>query len=137
MEQVARSATEESWGHLQGCRYLLHDRDTKFCASFRSMLRDGSVKTLAVPARSPNFNALSERWVRSVKDECLSKLILFGERSLARALTEFTAHYHRERNHQGKDNELLFPDPSGEIRNDRITARRRLGGLLNYYGRAA
>jgi putative transposase len=71
MEQIARSATQESWGYLQGCRYVLHDRDTKFCASFRSVLRVGGVKTITLPARSPNLNAFAERWVRSVKDECL------------------------------------------------------------------
>jgi len=108
MEQIARNATQESWGYLHGCRLVLHDRDTKFCASFRSVLRVGGVKTIILPARSPNLNAFAERWVRSVKDECLSKLILLGERSLARALAEFAAHYHSERNHQGKDNELVL-----------------------------
>ena len=69
-----------------------------------------SVKPVKLPARSPNLNCHAERWVRSVKDECLSKLILFGESSLRRALTAYVAHFHRERNHQGKDNLLLFPD---------------------------
>ena len=68
----------------------------------------GQVKTLPLPARSPNLNAFAERWVRSVKEECLSKLILFGERSLRRALAEYVAHYHAELNHQGKSNVLLF-----------------------------
>jgi hypothetical protein len=79
MEQVARSATEETWGYLEQCRYLLHDRDTKFCASFRSVLAAGGMKTIPDPARSPNLNAFAERWVRSAKQECLSKLILFAE----------------------------------------------------------
>ena len=79
MEQIARSATQETWGYLDGCRYVLHDRDTKFCPSFRSVLAAGGVKTMALPARSPNLNAFAERWVRSAKEECLSKLILFGE----------------------------------------------------------
>ena len=78
MEQIARSATQETWG-LSSCCYILHDRDTKFCASFRSILAGSGVKTLALPARSPNLNAFAERWVRSAKEECLSKLILFGE----------------------------------------------------------
>jgi transposase InsO family protein len=78
MEQVARSATQETWGHLHPCRYVLRDRDTKFCASFRSLLEDGGVKTIQLPPRSPNLNAFAERWVRSVKQERLSKLILFG-----------------------------------------------------------
>jgi hypothetical protein len=98
MEQIARSATQESWGYLNGCRYVLHDRDTKFCASFRNVLAGGGVNALALPARSPKLNAFAERWVRSVKQECLSKLVLFGEDSLSRTLTEFTAHYHGDRN---------------------------------------
>jgi hypothetical protein len=102
MEQIARSATQETWGYLQPCRYILHDRDTKFCASFRPVLVGSGVKPLPLPARSPNLNAFAERWVRSAKEECLSKFILFGEGPLSRTLAEFNAHYHGERNHQGK-----------------------------------
>jgi putative transposase len=72
MEQIARSATQETLGYLHPCRYVLHDRDTKFCASFRSTLADGGVKAIQLPPRSPNLNAFAERWVRSVKHECLS-----------------------------------------------------------------
>src|SRR5579872_5281774 len=79
MEQIARSATQETWGYLDRCRYVRHDRDTKFCTSFRSVLAAGGVKTIPLPARSPNLNAFAKRWVGSVKEECLSKLILFGE----------------------------------------------------------
>jgi putative transposase len=99
----------EGCGILGDCRYLLHDRDTKFTQSFRAIIASGQVEPLALPARSPNLNAYAERWVRSVKDECLSKVILFGERSLRQALSEYVDHYHEERNHQGKDNVLLFP----------------------------
>jgi putative transposase len=139
MEQIARSATQEAWGHLHPCRYVLHDRDTKFCAAFRSTLADGGVKTIRLPARSPNLNAFAERWVRSVKQECLSKLILFGEGPLLRTLAEFSAHYHGERNHQGKDNKLLFPDNGDKPkkRGDSVECHHRLGGLLKYYGRTA
>jgi putative transposase len=139
MEQIARSATQEGWGYLDRCRYVLHDRDTKFCASFRSVLAEVGVNTLALPARSPNLNAFAERWVRSVKQECLSKLILFGERPLSRTLTEFSAHYHGERNHQGKGNKLLFPGPDEEPKQrcHNLARCHRLGGLLKYYGRAA
>jgi transposase InsO family protein len=140
MQQMARNATDESWGYLDQRRYVLHDRDTKFCASFRALLSSGGIKPLALPPRSPNLNAFAERWVRSAKQECLSKLILFGEGSLRRALGEFIAHYHVERNHQGKDNTLLFPEDSlarstGE---PSVHCRERLGGLLKYYhGRVA
>jgi putative transposase len=139
MEQIARSATQETWGHLHPCRYVLHDRDTKFCASFRSTLADGGVKTIRLPPRSPNLNAFAERWVRSVKQECLSKLILFGEGPLSRTLAEFSAHYHGERNHQGKDNKLLFPEAGDQPkkRGHFVECRQRLGGLLKYYERAA
>ena len=139
MEQIARNATQETWGYLLPCRYVLHDRDTKFCASFRSALSSGRVKTIQLPAKSPNLNAFAERWVRSVKQECLSKLVLFGEGPLLRVLTEYSRHYHHERNHQGKGNRLLFPDvrQKGHPPNRNIICHRRLGGLLKYYQRAA
>ena len=108
MEQVARNAIDEPSGHLLHVRYVLHDRDTKFCASFRATLATAGVKCITLPPRSPNLNAFAERWVRSVKQECLSKLILFGERALQRAVVEFIQHYLAERNHQGKGNVLLF-----------------------------
>ena len=109
MNQVARKAKLEELGYLHGCRYVLQDRDAKFCAKFRQTLAAGGVKCLRLPPRSPNLNAFAERWVRLVKEECLSKLILFGEASLRRALAQFQEHYHTERNHQGKGNVLLFP----------------------------
>ncbi|HEV2199275.1 MAG TPA: integrase core domain-containing protein [Bryobacteraceae bacterium] len=104
-----------------------------------AVLAVNGVKTVPLPAKSPNLNAFAERWVRSVKQECLSKVILFGEESLARALTEYSRHYHTERNHQGKCNHLLFPEV-GEKRNQQrrfVECRHRLGGLLKYYERAA
>ena len=120
-------------------RYVLHDWGRQFCASFRAMLATGNVKCLALPPRSPNLSAFVERWVRSVKQECLSRLVLFGEGSLQRALTEFLEHYHAERNHQGKGNVLLFPskDASQAGPGSSVRRRQRLGGLLNYYCRTA
>lgn len=111
MEQMARNITMEGTGFLTNCRYLLHDRDSKYCPSFRQLIEAEKVKCLALPPKSPNLNAFAERWVRSVKEKCLSKLILFGERSLKRGLHHYEMHYHQERNHQGKDNLLLFPSP--------------------------
>jgi len=94
MKQIARNVTMDEWGYLDNCRYLIHDRDTKYCKSFRDIVESGAVKTLPLPARSPSLNAFAERWVKSVKDECLSKLILFGEASLRRTLREHLVHYH-------------------------------------------
>ena len=88
MKQIARNATMDDYGALRDCRYLLHDRDTKFTRSFRAIPVSGRVEPLALPARSPNLSAYAKRWVRSVKEECLTKVILFGERSLRRALSE-------------------------------------------------
>ena len=70
MKQVARNVTMEGCGALRDCRYLLHDRDTKYTQSFRTIIASGRVEPLALPARSPNLNAYAERWVRSVKEEC-------------------------------------------------------------------
>jgi putative transposase len=138
MEQVARNATMQDTGYLNGCRYLLHDRDQKFCREFRETLAAGGVECTRIPARSPNLNAHAERWVRSIKEECLSKVILFGAKSLQRVVSNFLDHYHHERNHQGKDNVLLFPVPVPEAGSrGAIFCRERLGGLLKYYSQAA
>jgi hypothetical protein len=139
MQQMARNATGEAWGFLDQRRYLLHDRDTKFCSQFQATLAAGGIKPIQLPARSPNLNSHAERWVRSVKSEYLSKLILFGEASLRRALTDFIDHFHGERNHQGKGNVLLFPaEKVGQQKpRNRVRGRERLGGLLKYYSYAA
>lgn len=139
MEQIGHNVTQDTWGYLHSCRYVLHDRDSKFCASFRAALASGGVKTIRLPAKRPNLNAFAERWVRSIKQECLSKVILFGEGPLLRVLAEYSRHYHGERNHQGKGNRLLFPDMSEKRNQQRhsIECRQRLGGLLKYYSRAA
>ncbi|MHC4932522.1 MAG: integrase core domain-containing protein [Planctomycetota bacterium] len=139
MKQIACNVTMEGWGFLGRSRFLIHDRDGKFCPAFRSVLKSGGIRCLPLPARSPNLNAFAERWVRSVKDECLSRLILFGEGSLRKALDQYLAHYRHERNHQGLRNGVLEPlseDRVGESQG-RIQRRNRLGGLLNFYYRRA
>jgi putative transposase len=108
MKKIAPNATMDDCGALRHCRYLLHDRDTKFTQSFQAIIASGRVEPLAMPARSPNLNAYAERWVRSVKEECLSKVILFGERSLRRALSNYVDHFHAERNHQGRATSRCF-----------------------------
>src|SRR5260370_41368614 len=109
MKQIARNVTMEDCGALRDCRYLLHDRDTKFTRSFRAIIVSGRVEPLALPARSPHLNAYAERWVRSIKEECLSKVILFGERSLRRDLRDYVDPFHAARNYNETGNVLLLP----------------------------
>src|SRR5262245_24087935 len=137
MQQFARNATMEGCGMLRDCRYLLHDRDTKYTQSFRAIIASGQVEPLVLPAHSPNLNAYAERWVRSVKEECLSKVILFGEHSLRRVLKEYVEHFHAERNHQGKGNVLLCTLDTDVGREQPVRCRERLGGLLRYYHQEA
>jgi transposase InsO family protein len=138
MKQMARNLTMNEWGILKPGQYLIHDRDAKFCAAFKQMLDDAGVKRVPLPPRSPWLNAYAERWIQSVKTEVLSRMILFGERSLCHVLSEYIAHYRAERPHQGKGNVILFPSVQGEPDlNSPIECRERLGGLLNYYHRKA
>ena len=107
--QIARNVTMEEGGFLSPGQYLIHDRDGKYCPAFQRLIDAAGVKRMPLPPRSPNRNIYAERWVRSVKEECLARLILFGEASLRHALTQYVEHFHHERNHQGKGNVLLFP----------------------------
>ena len=138
MMQVARNLTMEEWGVLKPGQYLIHDRDQKFCPAYNQLLDDAGVKRLPLPPRSPNLNSIAERFVRSVKEEALSRFILFGENSLRHVLTEYLAHYHAERPHQGKGNVILFPGPRPDnAAEGPIACRERLGGTLKYYERKA
>ena len=110
MSQIGRNLTDAVDGILNGKRYLIHDRDPLFTAEFLSMLAEAGVKSVKLPPRSPNLNAYAERFVRSIKESCLERMILFGEGSLRKAIQEFVAHYHSERNHQGLGNRLIIPD---------------------------
>ena len=138
MMQIARNVTMEQWGFLSAGQYLIHDRDGKYCPAFQQLIDAAGVERVPLPPRSPNLNAYAERWVRSVKEECLARMMLFGEASLRHALTQYLEHFHAERNHQGKSNVLLFPAVSrGPAREGPIQCRERLGGLLKYYERKA
>ena len=101
------------------------------------MLRETGVASVKLPPRSPDLNAHAERFVRTIKESCLNRLILFGEGSIRRAAAEFTAHYLVERNHQGLENKLICPDPTHVREGGEVKQRGRLGGLLNYYYRTA
>ncbi len=138
MMQIARNVTMEEWGFLSRGQYLIHDRDGKYCPAFQQLIDAAGVTRVPLPPRSPNLNAFTERWVRSVKEECLARMILFGEASLCHALTQYVEHFHHERNHQGKGNVLLFPTVSPDTaRQGPIQCHERLGGLLKYYAREA
>lgn len=138
MRQIARNITMADWGFLNESKYLIMDRDPLFCASFREILKARGIKPIRLPPKTPNLNALAERFVRSVKEECLSHLVFFSEKSLRIALKEYVEHYHHERNHQGKDNELLFPRSEHTPQsNSEVKCKERLGGLLKYYYREA
>ena len=137
MKQIGRNITMADWGFLNGCKYLIHDRDTKFCKSFRSIIASMGIKPIRLPPQSPRMNSFAERFVRSVKGECLKKMIFFGEESLRKALGEYINHYHQERNHQGKNNLLLFPGPKLMVNKGEIKCRERLSGMLKYYYRSA
>jgi putative transposase len=135
MKQVARNLTDFGDGFLATTRYVLMDRDAKFSAVFRSILERAGARAVRLPARSPDLNAHLERFMRSLKDECLGRMLFFGEASLRRATTEFLAHYHGERNHQGLDNRLIEGDEKVGLATGQVQCRKRLGGMLRYYYR--
>lgn len=137
MKQVARNLTDCEDGFLHGQRYLLHDRDGKFTADFTELLAAEQVTCVKLPPRSPNLNAHVERFMRSIKTECLERLIFFGENSLRNAVRQYLAHYHAERSHQGLDNRITEPGQELGRAVGEIVCRERLGGLLRYYHRAA
>jgi transposase InsO family protein len=137
MRQVARNVTDEFDGFLRSKRYLITDRDATFTAAFRQILKDAGVEVVRTAYKAPNQNAFAERFVRTIKSECLDRMIFFGEASLVRAQREFLAHYLGERNHQGLGNRLIAGDVAAADTGGRVVARERLGGLLRYYHRAA
>jgi transposase InsO family protein len=137
MKQIARNLTDCDAGFLTGTGHLIHDRDPLFTEGFRKILKHSGVKTVKLPARSPNLNAYAERFVRSVKSECLAQIIPLGERHLRKAVKEYTDHYHSERNHQGLDNELIEKRSDEPDMDRAVACRERLGGILNYYHRRA
>ena len=137
MSQIARNLTDSVDGLLTGKRFLIHDRDPLFTDEFLGTLKDAGVQSVKLPPRSPNRNAHAERFVRSIKESCLERLILFGESSLRTAVQNFIAHYHSERNHQGLSNRLIQPEPDHLVNRGAVQRRERLGGTLNYYYRTA
>ena len=137
MSQIARNLTDCQDGFLREARYLIHDRDPLFSRPFRTVLKSSGVETVKLPARSPNLNAYAERFVRSIKSECLAQIIPLGEQHLRHAVKEYTEHYHAERNHQGLENRLIEERHAVAGMDSAIERHQRLGGVLNYYERRA
>jgi transposase InsO family protein len=137
MQHCARQLTDAFDGFLLGTRFLIHDRDGKLVDGFDRVLRTSGVEPVVLPLRSPNLNAYCERFVRSIREEVLHQMIIMGEESLRVALTQYPAHYHAERNHQGLGNQLIQPAGAGGRQTGRVIRRERLGGLLSYYYREA
>ena len=137
MQQCARQLTDPFDGCFLGKRYLLHDRDTTFTQAFDELLKSSGVEPVILPPRSPNLNAHCERFVRSIKEEALDRVLMLGERSLSYVTEQYLVHYHTERNHQGLGNQLLSPVPDLGSHHGQVKRRERLGGLLSYYYRDA
>jgi hypothetical protein len=136
VQQIARNLTGCYDGFLSDARYVLVDRDNKFLP-LRGVFEGTDTKAVLLPPKSPNLNAQLERYMRTMKSECLNRMIFFGERSLRRALAEFVAHYHGERNHQGLGNRLIEPGNEVGRVEGKVACRNRLGGMLRYYYRDA
>ena len=135
MSQIARNLTDPMDGFLKNKKYLIHDRDPLFTKEFRAILRAGGVKPVKTTVASPNLNPFVERFVRSIKSECLNKMLIFGERHLRYVVNEYMEHYHTERPHQGIGNNIITPLP--QPKDGKIVCQERLGGLLKSYRRAA
>jgi hypothetical protein len=134
MCQVGRALTAADDGVLVGHRMLICDRDRKWTASVRQLLATSGIRIVQTSFQAPNANPHAERFVRSIKDECLCGVIPLGERHLRRTIAEFIEHYHRERNHQGLDNELIdpvFPGAGHRLRSSPRATRRAPQLLLS------
>ena len=137
MQQIAGNITDCDDGVLKSNRYLIHDRDPLFTSDFLKTLQEYGIESLKLPPRSPNLNAFAERFVRSIKDDCLDRIIFFGESHLRLAVREYISHYHTERNHQGLKNALIAPLRASVGDQGKVERKQRLGGTLSFYYRAA
>ena len=139
MQQMARNLTDPVDGFLRDASYLVHDRDPLFTEAFEAILGERGVKCVRIPARSPNCNPHAERFVKTVRDECLNHFVIFGERHLRHLIKEFVEHYMTERFRQGIGGQLIRNvGPTNDNGADgKVAYRSRLGGLLNFYCREA
>ncbi len=137
MAQIAKNLTDPVDGFLVGKHFLIRDNDGKFSGGFDGILKDEGIDVVRTPYKAPNANAYAERFVRTIKHECLNRMIFFGIAPLRRAQREFLAHYHRERNHQRIANAIIEPGDEVGSTAGKIECEERLGGMLRYYRRAA
>ena len=137
MKQIARNLIDPFDGFLQGTRYLLLDRERKFCEAFRDILEQADVRSVRLPPRSSNLNSYLARFHRSLREECLSRMIFFGETSLRNAVWKYLEHYRAARNHQGLSNRIIEPGEEAGRHDGSIQCRDRLSGMLRYYYRDA
>jgi putative transposase len=137
MNQVCRDLTDCEDGFLRNASHLIVDRDSSFIPMRDFLDQNTEAEVVLLPPKSPNLNAYMERWFRSLKSECLDRMIFFGRKSLENAVREYVEHYHAERTHQGLDNELIEPVDDPDSVAGRIECRERLGGMLKFYHRRA
>ena len=137
MLQCARQLTDAEDGFLNGIRSIIHDRDTKYIEQFDCLLKDSGAEAVLISPKSPNLNAHGERFVRSIKNECLSRLMCFTEEQMRYVVNHNSEHYHHERNHQGLDNVIPFPGPGVGADSGTVNMSERLGGMLKHYYREA
>ena len=135
MRQVARNLIDDLSGFLRGKRFLIHDRDPLYTRGFHEVLGYAGVAPVRSPPRSPNLNAYAERFVLSIKSECLDRMVMLGERHLRRSIASYVEHYHVERCHQGIGNRLIEGVP--ELASGPVARQERLGGILSHYYRTA
>ena len=134
MEQMARNMTDPFEGFCKDKRFVVMDRDPLFTEKFRDILDSSGVKPVRITTASPNLNPFAERWVKSIKSEALSKMIIFGERHLRYCVEQYVIHYNTSRPHTGLDHNMIDPQPQGD---GEIVCHERLGGILKSWRRAA
>jgi transposase InsO family protein len=135
MKQMARILTDYEDGFLKDKRYLIHDRDSLYTHEFQNLLKASGVKAVKLPPRSPNLNSYAERFVKSIKSECLNHLILSSVKQLEYAVSQYCEYYHHERIHQSLGR-IIEPKHNLD-ENAEIQCVERLGGLLKSYHRLA
>jgi putative transposase len=136
IRRAARQLVDAVDGFALGKTHLIIDRDTKYGDAFRETLSSAGVKIVLCPPRVPQCNAYAERFVRSIKEECLNRLVFLSEEHLRTTISVFIGHYRQRRNHQGMENRLIEPlEFLPKV--GRIRCQKQLGGMLNYYYREA